>query len=762
MRLARWIAGHPGLVGAGVVLATLAAIAGIVDPLTGAVRLRVDPALNEMLPDDDEGRRFYESLLERFGSDDSMLVALHTADVFVPEVLERVVALTADLEALPGVHHVESLANALQLRGVDGDLEITGFLDELPGDAAALGQRREELLSDPLWAGTLVSRDGRTTTLIVTFEEMTEQAFLEQELDRRVVELARAAGDGLDVWVAGTPHVKAEIARILVSELEAMVPAILGVMLVLSWAFFRSWLGTLVPVVATVAAIVWTLGVVAWTGHALNIVTTLVPPLVLVLGFAYGVHVVAAHRAHGRAGDDPRRRVAESLGAVAFPIVFTAFTTAAGFLSLMLNDLAVIRGFGIYSCVGVGCALAAALSVAPALLCLGGAAPAAPAVSSRVDRLFERLARFDVAHRPALLALGGLVLVGSVVLAGRIQVNTEVIGNFRPEADVRRSYEAINARLDGANTFYVMLEAQESGAFERPGNLAALADLEAWLEDQPEIGRAVSMVDYLKVIHRAFRGGAERELRLPDTRSLAAQLLLFGGNEELDKLVDPSRRTATIMVRSTSTSSQDFAELARRIDARLATLPPGLRGRATGNAILLTRASDAISRGQARSLLAASAMIGAILVLYFRSLRVGLLALLPNLLPVAIYFGALGLTGIPLNNATALMASIVLGIAVDDTIHLLVHYRGAAERLASPERAAVAALIAVGRPVTYTTVVLCLGLLVVATSDLRTQAQFGALGAFTLAVAWAADVTLTPALCSLLPLRTRRGATRRP
>jgi predicted RND superfamily exporter protein len=172
--------------------------------------------------------------------------------------------------------------------------------------------------------------------------------------------------------------------------------------------------------------------------------------------------------------------------------------------------------------------------------------------------------------------------------------------------------------------------------------------------------------------------------------------------------------------------------------------------------VLLTRAADRISRDQALSLLTAGGVIGLVLVLYFRSLVVGLIALIPNVLPIALYFGAMGVAGVTLNNATALMGSIALGIAVDDTIHFLVHFRGLAQRTGDTRRAAKEALSEVGRPVTYTTLVLCLGMLVVATSELKTQAQFGALGAFTLAAAWAIDVVLTPALCSLIPLARLR------
>ncbi|MDJ0849981.1 MAG: MMPL family transporter [Myxococcota bacterium] len=761
----RWVARHPAATLLGVVLASLAALAGIVEPRTGRVRLEVDPALDEMLPADDAERRFYESLRERFGSDDTLVVTLHGDDLFTPAGLARVASLSDRLESLPGVRGVESLATALRLYTVEGDLEIAPFLEELPATRDEARALRAEVLADSLRAGSLVSADARTTALLVTFDEMREAEFLARELDLRVAEAASEEAGPFEVWIAGTPRVKAEIGRILTAELTGMVPVVLVLMLALSYAFFRSWWFSLVPVLTVVTALLWTLGVVAWAGHALNIVTTLVPPLVLVLGFAYAIHVVSAFRSEeGASAADPGERARarqRALGRVGFPVVFTALTTAAGFLSITVNDLQAIRDFGLYSAVGVSASLAAALLATPALLGIGGhgAARRPQARSSRLDGALARLAAFDLTHRRTLMGAGAAVLTIALVLTARIEVNTEVIGNFRADAPVRRSYEAINEHLDGANTFYVMLESPQAGAFEEPSNLRVLADLQRWLTAQEGIGGATSMVDYLRVIHDGFLEGDGTQRRLPDSAELTAQLLLFGSNDELEKLVDPSRRTATIVLRSTSTASKDFADLATRIDARLAELPPHLSGRATGNAVLLTRAADRISRGQALSLIAAFGMIGLVLMAYFRSIALGALALLPNALPVAVYFGMLGLTGVTLNNATALMGSIVLGIAVDDTIHFLVHWRSLVRRTGDRAHASAEALREVGRPVTYTTVVLCLGLLVVATSDLKTQAQFGALGAFTLAVAWAADVLLMPALCSLLPVGKTARAT---
>jgi hypothetical protein len=172
----------------------------------------------------------------------------------------------------------------------------------------------------------------------------------------------------------------------------------------------------------------------------------------------------------------------------------------------------------------------------------------------------------------------------------------------------------------------------------------------------------------------------------------------------------------------------------------------------TGNTVLLTRTIDDIARGQATSLAFAFAMILGVLSILFTSVRVGLLALVPNMLPVLFYFGVLGVTGITLNSTTGLVACLVLGIAVDDTIHFLARFNDAAKRLADETKGVEAALRSVGRPVTYTTIALCLGFLVLTGSNFQNQVQFGALAAITLAFAWLLDVTFTPALATRMQI----------
>jgi hydrophobe/amphiphile efflux-3 (HAE3) family protein len=739
-----WILSHRSWVAIALVIGTLVAAAGIYDPIARRPRIRIDPSLNEMLPADDPARRFYEELLERFGSDDVVFLSLRSDSLFSPDGLAALERVTLAVERADGVHHVEGLANAVRLRSVDDDLEISGFLESLPRTQAEADLLRADVLEDPLRAGTFVSSDGTATGILVTFDRMPEDVFLEQSFDLQVLEIARAAAPEMRIMLAGTPHIKAEVGRLLTKELTLMVPIVFGLMSILSSLFFRSVRVGMVPIAAVGLGLVWTVGVMGWVGHDLNIVTTLIPPLILALGFAYATHVVASFQT--LSGED---RAERALARVAFPVMFTALTTVAGFLSLLTNGLDVIRGFGVFSAVSTGATLLAALTLVPLLLSgkRSSAMVAVASESSWLDRRLIELAGFDVRHANAILIGAFFALALSVWAATKIEVNLPVIENFGRDTEIRQAYEEVDRLFGGANQFYVMLRADEVGAFERPETLREVSKLQDWLVEQPEIGGTTSVVQYIEVLNEVLGPEAVPTRRIPESENLIAQLLLFGANEELDVLLDRAHQVITIMVRSTATATQEFELLGRRIDGRLAELPEGITGHTTGNAILLTRAANQISRGQVLSLLAAAGMIGLMLIFYFRSVRLGLYALIPNLLPVMLYFGLLGATGTTLNNSTALMGSIVLGIATDDTLHLLVEYRRALRKNDNVEEALRHALTHVGRAITCTTMAVCVGLLVVGGSELKNQAEFGLLGAATLAIAWLVDITVTPALC---------------
>ena len=756
----RFITRRAGWVLIAIAALTVFAASRIVDLRTGVPTLYLDPSINSLLPANDESRRFYQYVQRLFGGDDTLVLAIvDPKGVFHEERLRAIKRMTERIEEVDGVHHAVSLANALNIRSSDDELRIEPFLPEhIPRDPAALRRILEEALDNPVYAGNLVSRDGTATAVVVHLRDIPEREFLDFAIDRRVRRIAEEEGGDATIWMTGSASIKAESSRTLLADLAQTAPIIVAIMGVVALVSFRSLRGVVVSLATIVIALVWTLAVIAVTVGKLNVVTVLVPPLILVVGFAYAVHVVSAYyaslreqREEANGGD-----VLAALRHVALPVLLTGATTAAGFLSLSVSPLGAIKQFALASTVGVISATVVAVTFAPALLQVLPAPRRLRTGSSgaRLDRLFEALARFDHRHRGAIFAAAALVGVISLLGMTRIQVSTDFVSNFEPDSPVRRNFDAVNESLEGATVFYVVLRADYANAFTEPVNLLEVQKLQTWLEAQDEIGGTTSLVDYLMLINRGFHDDDPEFLRIPKSQRLSSQLLLVGANDEIWSFTDSRYQTVNVHVRSKASESGELAALVDRIEEHLEALPARIEATVTGYTVLLTRTIDDIAFGQALSLSMAFLVIYAILSLLFTSPRVGLIALLPNLLPVVVYFGVLGLTGVTLNATTGLVACLVLGIAVDDTIHYLARFNVEAKRWADEAKGVVEALRTVGRPITYTTVALCLGFLVLTTASLRNLVEFGALASFTLFVAWLMDVTFTPALAARMGIVT--------
>jgi len=742
------ISRRPGLTLTGLLIVTLLALHQLVDFETGRVNLSVDPSVGRLLHEDDPERVFYERARHIFGSEESVVIALATGDSFSADNLARIEAMTSRLQALPRVRQVLSLTTAQSLRADEFEIEFTGVGERDFSDAEVRAQLREDIFENPLYRGTLVSHDGGASALVVYFKGLSDSDFIELGIAAQVRTIAEEERGDARYWISGSPIVKAALSDALMESLQRTTPAILAIVAGLMFLAFRSLRAVILPVIAILMALVWTLGVLAWLERPLNVVTTLVPPLIITLGLAYAMHVISEYYAASSEDTDRRSIVARVVRHVSLPLIISGATTAAGLLALLLNSLPAIREFSLLSAMGVLLTVLVVLTFIPAALSYlkPPAGRARRTGTRRFERLAVKLADAVTGRRRPIVIAGLLVLAVALVGTAMIEVGTEYVGGFKEDVEVRKDFNVINRTFGGANSFYIVIESPDDDTFVEPENLARIDSLQVWLEEQPEVGNTTSLVDHIKLINQSMHDGESKFFAVPESRQLAKQLLLFGGTEEIDSYVDSAYRIVSILVRINIDDTRDISALVERTRERLKQLPYPLQPDVTGNLILVTRTVDDIAAGQLLSIGAALAVVLLILSALFASVRIGIVAIFPNVLPVAVYFGTLGLLGITLSPTTSLIACITLGIAVDDTIHFLVRFNTEARATGCEGTAVERALAGVIRPVTYTSLALVLSFLVLTTTELRTQAHFGALAAFTIAVAWLMDLTLTPAV----------------
>jgi len=756
-QLFRFVTGRAWLMLAILTGVTGLAVDQLVDFETGRFLLEIDPSENRLLPEGDESKQFYDFVRKAFGNDETMLVAVRTDDLFTAESLSTVERLTTRLGLVDGVHHVTSIVNAIDIRGSEFGIDVEPFVREVPDDPEALEELRQRVLDNPVFAGNLVSNDARTAAIIIQFLDFSDREFINRGTDAEIQAIVDAERGGAEVFITGGPHIKvAQVQYQLADWKRAMPLILLGLGLVLAFSF-RTVRGVVLPLLTIVIALVWTMGLAAWQEEPLNLVTSLVPPLMLILGLSYAVHVVSEYYDSVRENPDASSAEAahHAVMLVAQPLILTAITTAAGFLALALSPIGAISEFGVLALIGITASTLASLFLLPTLLSL----LPLPRRTSQTDtgplaRAARVLGDFNLRNRTLILWAYAGLFVAALGAASQVEVGGNSIAAFPADSNVRVHFNAVNEYLEGANPFNIVLRSDKENAFQEPENLRLLEEFQVWLEDQPEIGGTTSVADFIKLINRGFHENRPEYLAIPETRRLAAQLLFFGSSEDLLGFLDGRRQLANIRVRANVMDRTIVSDLVNRINARMQDFPEGIVGTVTGNPILKNRLAETISRGQALSMFSALAFIYAILIVFFLDWRTALRALLPNALVVVFFFGALGASGVTLNLATSIIGPMALGIAIDDTIHYFVRFTQDAKRYADERRAMGSALIAVGRPVTYTTIAICTGFFMLTTSDLTPQVQVGALGAVTLAFAWLVDVTLTPVLCSGLRVVT--------
>ena len=735
-----------------VAVLTLLAAGSLVNWEQRSLRLSVDPTLDRLLPVDEPARAAFDRLSLIFGAPDQLIVGLEMASVFTREGLRSVEAATRRVRAIRGVRDVASLATVPNLLAEDEVLDVSSFSRQAEADPSSIDAMARQVADNPLYAGSLVTDDGRMAALIVTLDGVDARRFLEEKIDAQI--LAAASVAGVDrVRLTGASVIQALTTDALLDTLQLILPLLVLLLLALLWLAFRSFIATLAAAITLAVTLIWTAALQVQLGWSFNMVTVIVPALVITLGLSYTVHVLSEVMASGHDGEAPD--LLKALERASIPLSLCGATTAVGFLALGLSPLPGIREFAVLSAFGVLVAILLILLFLPALLPAHRTGARAPGRDVRLaHQVAPKLSAWVIHHRALILTLGVIASLAAAYGATQIRSGAEYIRNFSEDSPLRQDFESLNDRLGGATLVSVFIETFVNDALTQPELIIEIDALQDWLRQQPEVGSVLSYVDYLKVLNQSLNDGDPASFQIPDTAAAAKQILLFGGSDALKRVVDASHRNAVISVRLNVDDSVAIAAFVQRAESRLALLPRPLEASLTGMPVLATRTVEVLASGQWRSLAVAVFVIWLMLALLFNSARAAALALLPNLAVIATYFGLLGYTGIGLNPTTSLIACIVLGVAVDDTIQFLARFNDAARRKGDERAGVEYALAHTLRPVTLTSIGLIIGFLAFTGSELQSHVQFGGLAAVTLFIAWIIHVIVTPALGSKLRIVT--------
>jgi uncharacterized protein len=704
----------------------------------GMTHLEFDPSTASILVQEGADWQFYQQSLADYGGDEVLVVALESERPFDPALLGEIARLSERFADLPGVRRVDSLATVPVIRlGDDDALRLDPVLPEVvrPGDPA-LARVPQQLAGDRLAPGSLVSADGRVLAINLLLEPV-----IGHEIESTIDQVRREVA-GRAAWVSGVPVFRIESNRSNEREILLFVPLTVAAIAALLATAFGSLRVVWISLGASGLGTLCALGAMGVTRTPLSFSTIVLPPLLLALGSAYTVHVLDAAR-----GVVSAEELEQSLLRVARPIALSGLTTAIGFLGIALVRIDAIRDLGLFGAVGAMAVVSAALSAAPAALRLAPLAPRAGRPLSWVGSdLAPALFGFIQRRRKALvgiwLALAALALLG----LPRMSVETDATRWFARGNEVRESYEAIRARLSGISPMNVVLTPRNGVSMTEPRMVAAIDGLSHFLSERPDVGKVLSMADPLRQIHAAFAG--TDAVGLPSTKAQIEQyLVLLSSVDRLDDVLRSDRAGANVLLRVDDNSSDNLLDIARAAESWWREHGDAdASARTTGIMYEFAAAEDEIAWGQLRGLSASLMVIAGLAAVIFRSLRVALLAMIPNVSPLLLTFGAMGFAGIPIDAATVVVGCLALGIAVDDTIHLLTTFVAHPQHRSDPPAALRDTLQGMLPAVLLTTIAVAIGFGVVGLSEFAVTRNFGLLTAATVVVALLADVTLLPAL----------------
>jgi predicted RND superfamily exporter protein len=747
-----------------------------------ASQARIDNSYENYFDPSDPTYRSYEQFREDFGSDEVSYI-IYEASGFEHgpwnlEVMRRVVQLTELLEdEVPFVYEVQSLANAELMVGVEDGIEIDELGDDFPDTQEELLALRDRYLAKPMFVGGILSADASHAGIVIRMDRSSTDPLEEirldpeggdglenvypQPTDTAIEEiLARPEFEGIRFYHSGDVPMNSAYNRIIGVEsgtLQLYTSLVIATMLLL---FFRSFVGVIGPIAVVQLSVLMVVALVSLLGWKLDMSFSSAPTLLTAIGIAHSVHILSEFRARFAELEDRREALVSTLYLVGTPCLLTSLTTAVGFLAMSFVPIPSIAHMAVFNAFGVMAAFVLSFTLLMAFLSFGRRLPKRPFSAARklsakggawMQQGLGGIAGFVIRARvPLLLAFGGVALVSGAGIL-RLVVDSNWLNDFRDDMPLKIVTLHVDEVMGGVSNLVLLFDGGEPESIKEPAVLRDIERVQDFAAGRGDMVRkSYSLVDILKDLNQSFHADDPAWHILPETRELVAQYLLLyetAGGSETDEYVSSDYRHAALELRLRLAMTSEIAQLEKDLAAELAQRPLEASTMSiTGIGALWVKLLDYIVVSQIRAFLVAFSVIAAMMCLLFASWKTGLLSMLPNLSPVVLAIGVMGWWGIPLDYNKISIAAVAMGIAVDDTIHLVSRYRHEFRRLDNYEEALLASMLDVGRALMITSAALVLGFLVLLFSSLASQATYGILLATTIVTALVADFLLMPAL----------------
>ncbi|HIF5825305.1 TPA: efflux RND transporter permease subunit [Vibrio parahaemolyticus] len=702
----------------------------------------------------------FDEIQTTFAKTDNLaiVIAPEDGDIFTPQTLSLIQKITVDAWQVPYSIRVDSIANYQHTEAFDDDLLVEDLLySEYELTPERISKVKSIALSEPVLKSALVSEKGDVTVVNITVQlpEMDKTAEVEEVVSsiNAMIDRYQRAYPDVTFHKAGIIAMNHAFMTAAQDDSSTLVPTMLVVILVFLTIMLRSILSVIATLIVIIGSVMATMGISGWAGMFLSTATVNVPTLIMTLAVADCVHVIATMRQSMKNGFTKVQSIERSIALNFVPILITSVTTAIGFLMMNMSDSPVLRDFGNLSALGVMVACLLSVTLLPALLKL---LPIHVKMETSQDQkhVMDRLGDFVVSQRRALLPLSVAVIVVCASLIPLNKVNDESVEYFGQRNEFRQAADFMEERISGMTNISIAIKTNESQGIAAPDFLNTIGEFSSWLRDQPETDHVATLADVYKRLNKNMHGDDEAYYSLPQERELAAQYLLLYEMSlpyglDLNNQINVDKSSIKMVLTVANLGSVELVDLENRIYQWFAEHAPQYQVVASSPSLMFAHIGETNMASMLSTLPITLVLISALLIFALRSVRLGLISLMPNIAPAVIGFGLWALISGEINLGLSVVVTLTLGIVVDDAVHFLSKYQRARREGQTAEQAVRYAFHTVGRALWITTVVLVAGFSVLAMSSFRLNADMGQLSAIVIFIALVVDFLFLPTLLML-------------
>lgn len=739
-------------------------------------RLTTDTSIEGFLRSDDPVLRTYNSFREQFGRDELIIIAVETSEIFTHEFLQTLQNMHAALESgVPFLNRIDSLVNARSIYADADELIVEELLHSLPASDADLRALRERALSHPLYADWLLSADATVTTLLLELDAKYSASgdnrppdwrYLgDQQMQAAAASVAEIVGEYQSVLaaahIAGSPAFMAAINKEMKYNTLLFAALTVLIVVVVLALLFRRASGVLLPLLLVFLALSSTFASLPLFGAPFQLPMTILPSFVLAVGVGTAVHVLTIFYRRFDSTGDKRRAIGETLSHTGLAVLFTSATTAAGLSSFAGGELVPVANLGIFSAVSMAFIFCYTIFLLPALIAV---LPLARR-SSGAERNIGLLDRFTagcaaVATRfavPVVLFACSL-LVAAVAFAAQLKFSHDMKLWFSPDHPIIAATDFIEQHFGGTVPLEILVDAGPGEPLQDPELLAKLDFLQGQLagleRGEVKAGKTFAVANIIKETNQALHGNDAGFYRIPQRPDLLAQeffLLELSGTDDLFKLVDADYQLARTTVMLPMVDAFHYDEFMRAVeDQYRQALGSDIAVTTTGMLPLLNKTMSDVVRTTARSYIIAMLVITLMMIILLGSLKLGLLSMLPNMLPVVVALGLMSIFGAPLDMYSMTIGAIAIGLSVDDTVHFMHTFQRYLHQTGDVAKSVKETLAGTGSAMTITTIVISLSFFSYMYADMINLFNFGLYTGICIVLALLADLLFAPALMALV------------